>query len=56
MSPMAAAPDHPAQDADRFFGRYLGPFTDVAGAPLVLAGTDDEDGAEPEPHIWRSID
>lgn len=49
MSAMAPAPERPTQEDDG----YLGPFSD---APLLLLAGAEEDGAEPEPHIWRSID
>lgn len=52
MSAMAPAPERPAQDDSK----YLGPFTDVSGAPLLLAGTEEDDSADRESHIWRSID
>lgn len=51
MSAMAPAPERPAQDDEK----YLGPFTDLTGAPLLLAGADDDD-SDRESHIWRSID
>jgi len=50
MSAIAPAPERPVLDEDR----YLGLFTD---APLLqLAGVEEDDSMEREPHIWRSID
>jgi hypothetical protein len=52
MSAMAAAPapERPAREYDA----YLGPFPN---APLLLlAGAEEDDSSEPEPHICRSID